>query len=300
MPRSTPTIRSKRLGLQLQAMRVAKGWNVKQAAEVLERAESSLSRIENGLQPVRARDLPFILDEYGVEDQELRAALIQLARDGAKKGWWHAYSGAIGDAYLDFISLEDGAERIRLWSPQLVPGLLQTPEYARKVIEAGRIWGREEDVDRAVKIRMERQSVLWRESPTPPRLWTVIDEGVLRRNVGRGTEADYTSDSPPTPLMLDQLRHILDVARKLPHVTVQVLPHGVGEHAGMDGPFSVMDLPGLSPIAAVTSLTSTLYVESPEAVEQHATAFDHLKSAALSQAKSLAYVARMIKEGAAK
>lgn len=280
--RNTPTVRMAWLGQELTFARVALNLTSHEAAQRIERSASTLSTWENGLAAPKGRDMPFICDRLEIHDEAKREQLIQLARDATKRGWWHEHVGRISQSYIDFISLEHAAREISVNAIALIPGLLQTEAYAREVVTASRLWSRPEDIEEVVSIRMARQSILRREND-PVRFWAVIDEGALRRVVGNGS------------IMRRQIEYIRDVAHDLPHVTVQVLPHGAGAHAGMDGPFSLLDINGLPMIACVTSLTSTLYLQS-DAVEVYTTAFNHVRGNALPARRSLDFLLDILME----
>lgn len=280
-PRKQPTVRMAWLGQELIRAREELGLTMSAAAERIDRSTGTLSTWENGHSAPKARDMPYILDRLEIADPAKREALITLARDAAKKGWWHAHVGHISEIHLDYISLEDAARRIYVHAPLLVPGLFQTEAYIREIIAAHRIWSTQEAIDRGVEIRLARQSILRRTDRDPVRVWAVVDEGALRRTVGGPA------------VMREQIRHILELATELPHVTVQVLPYDAGAHAGMEGPFSLLDIEGLPLIASVTSLTATLYPE-PETVDVYATAHEHIRTKALPSLESLRFLGEML------
>jgi len=168
-----------------------------------------------------------MLDLYGVSAQQ-GASLVQLARDSRQKGWWHAYSDTIQPQFATYIGLESAASEIRIYEVTLIPGLLQTEEYARTVIAAGTVGGDHEGTERNVALLMARQPLLTGDDP--PRLWAVLDEAALRRTVGGAG------------LMRLQLDHLLDLAR-LPNVAIQVIPFGAGAHPAMGRPFVILAFP---------------------------------------------------------
>src|SRR5712691_11866088 len=131
-----PTVRSRRVGSELRRLREAAGVTTAQAAELLSCSPAKISRVENGIVSVRVVDLRLLLDRYGDQDQEHRAYLERLARESNKRGWWQDYGDTIPPYYADFIGLETDANYIKTWEPTIVPGLLQTPEYARAVMLA--------------------------------------------------------------------------------------------------------------------------------------------------------------------
>ncbi len=210
----SPTVRRRRLALELRRLREAARLTCEEVAEHLECSTSKVSRIETGRVSVSPRDVRDMLDLYGVSAQQ-GASLVQLARDSRQKGWWHAYSDTIQPQFATYIGLESAASEIRIYEVTLIPGLLQTEEYARTVIAAGTVGGDHEGTERNVALLMARQPLLTGDDP--PRLWAVLDEAALRRTVGGAG------------LMRLQLDHLLDLAR-LPNVAIQVIPFGAGAH----------------------------------------------------------------------
>lgn len=278
-----PTVRRRQLGAELRRLREAAGLTCEEVGVRLECHGSKISRLENGRSGVRPRDLRDILDAYDVTDDRQREALLALARDSKKKGWWHTYGDVISDRYADLIALEHDASSIRVHESQLVHGLLQTEDYARAV--TGYAPGREAvgEVETYVAVRMARQRRL-RDDP-PLHLWAVLGEAVLRQQVG-GRD-----------VMRKQLHHLHETAN-LPNVDLQVLPYGAGEHAGMDGAFTILGFPEQAALDVVylENLTSGLYVEQEEEVGRYVLAFDRLRAAALSHKDSAALIAQIGKE----
>lgn len=280
-----PTVRRRQLGVELRRLRDARGLTLAAAAELLERPESSLSKIENGKQSLPVRDLPFILDQYEVSDPSQRDRLMRLARRALQKRewWWDGYRDVVLGPFADFLRLEGDATTIGVFDGLRIPGLLQTHHYAAAVVEASRAWHTKDEMARFVELRMARQNEVLNR-PDPPQLWYVIAEAVLMAGVG-GDEA-----------MARQLERLLDECEK-PNVVVQVLPLRVGAHAGMDGPFSILGFSDLDPdIVVVESLTQTLYLEEGPELDDYRKAFDHVKSAALSPLRSRAAIQKILKE----
>jgi Domain of unknown function (DUF5753) len=175
--------------------------------------------------------------------------------------------------YEVYIGLEAGAASIRNFEPIVVPGLLQTEEYARKTLRNGPGELDREDVERLVQVRMERQRILGREDR--PRLWAVLDEAVIRRLVG-GPE-----------VMREQLRHLIDCAEQ-GKTTLQVVPFGAGAHAGTTGPFVILEFPEPTDpdVVYVETLAGDIYLEASPDVDRYALAFARLLAAAPSCAVS--------------
>jgi hypothetical protein len=278
----SPTVRRRRLSSELRAHREAAKLTCEDVAEHLECSASKISRVETGRVSVSPRDVRDMLELYGVAPA-LRENLVQLARDSRQKGWWHAYSDTIEPRFATYVGLENAAAEIRTYEVNLVPGLLQTEDYARTVIAAGNLTGTQAEVERRVALRMARQPML--TSETPPQMWAVLDEAALRRTVGgRG-------------LMRLQLEHLVDLAA-LPNVAVQVIPFGAGGHPGMGKPFVILTFPERADpdVVYLEDLTSALYVEDLSQVDQYNVLFNHLRATALSFEDSASLITSITKE----
>ncbi|MGW1160071.1 helix-turn-helix domain-containing protein [Streptomyces sp. NPDC002513] len=278
-----PAVRRRKLGAELRGLRARAGLTSGQAAAQVGWHQSKVSRIETGSSGVKPGDVRLLLDTYRVEDPELRELLLVLAgsEDGdGRQNWWHAYRGVLPPAYRDFISLESQACGMLTLETSVVPGLLQTPEYARAVTQAAVGTLGDAALDALVEVRLARQEVL-RANP-PLRLSAVLDEGVLRREIG----------GPAT--MTRQLKRLLDEAR-LPHVRLQVLPFTAGAHIGVTGPFVIFSFPSRSDLDVVVldHLTSSLYLERKEDLQAYSEAFESLRIHALSPEDSLDYIAAL-------
>ncbi|MFI9804069.1 helix-turn-helix domain-containing protein [Streptomyces sp. NPDC052301] len=276
-----PAVRRRKLGAELRTLRTGAGFTSGEAARLVGWHQSKVSRIETGASGVKPADLRLLLDAYQVRDGHLRELLLMLAgsEDGdGRRGWWHAYRGVLPPTYRDFISLESQASAMRTLETTVVPGLLQTAEYARAVTRAAVKDLDEERLDALVEVRLARQDVL-RVSP-PLRLSAVLDEAVLRREVG-GPE-----------VMARQLARLREAAL-LPQVRLQVLPFAAGAHVGLTGPFVIFSFPSTSDLDVVVldQLTSSLYLERKEDLMAYSEAFDILQFHALSPEDSLDYIA---------
>ena len=176
--RRSPTIRRRRLGAELRRRREAAGVTIDGVAERLECSASKISRIETGHTSATPRDVRDMLEIYGVLGAE-SDELVQIAREARQKGWWHPYSTVLTGAY---VGLEAAAQSVRAYEQQVVPGLLQTEEYAKAMIRAARPDITADEVDRRVRVRLGRQSLLNQDDPID--LWVVLDEAVVSRPVG--------------------------------------------------------------------------------------------------------------------
>ncbi|MER5832225.1 helix-turn-helix transcriptional regulator [Streptomyces sp. NPDC002130] len=276
-----PAVRRRKLGAELRELRSWAGLTSGEAARLVGWHQSKVSRIETGTSGVKPADVRLLLDAYGVTDSQLRELLMVLAGaedSGGRHHWWHAYRGVLPPTYRDFISLESQAGAMRTLETTVVPGLLQTPEYARAVTRAA-VEGLPEDrLDTLVEVRLARQDVL-RADP-PLRLSAVLDEAVLRREVGG------------PGVMARQLERLVEAAR-LPQVRLQVLPFAAGAHIGVTGPFVIFSFSSTSDLDVVVldHLTSSLYLERKEDLQAYTEAFDALQIHALSPEDSLDFIA---------
>ncbi|MGW6735283.1 helix-turn-helix domain-containing protein [Streptomyces sp. NPDC055013] len=281
-----PAVRRRKLGAELRALRTGAGLTSGEAARLVGWHQSKVSRIETGASGVKPADVRLLLDVYGVQDARLRQLLLVLAgsdEGGGRDHWWHAYRGVLPPTYRDFISLESQASAMRTLETSVVPGLLQTPEYARAVTRAA-VGGLDDDaddrLDALVAVRLARQDVLRAEPPLE--LSAVLDEAVLHREIG-GPE-----------VMEQQLRRLVEAAR-LPQVRLQVLPFAAGEHIGITGPFVIFSFSRTSDLDVVVldHLTSSLYLERKEDLQAYTEAFNALRIHALSPEESMDYIAAL-------
>ncbi|WP_031081620.1 DUF5753 domain-containing protein [Streptomyces sp. NRRL WC-3549] len=286
---SAPTVRRRRLGAKLRALRGE--MNLEEVADKSEGVFtlSKLSRLETAKSAAKQADVTRLLDLY-VElgrdvDDELRAALTTLTKEGAQRGWWHSYRGVLTPVYEDLISLEAEATGVTTWQLGAVPGLLHTSEYARAIIGATAMSEAvEAKIDALVEVRLARQAVLSREAPLA--LWAVIGEGALRtRGVGEG-------------VMDEQLGRLLTLGKR-PNVNIQVLRSDAPLHVGQLGSFSILSFGDHADLDVVhtESLTSAVYVEQRDQVSMYREAARRLTSAAESveaSAELIAEIRRML------
>lgn len=205
----SPTVRRRELGARLRALRTDRGWTVEQVAEQLQFSPSKVSRLENGFRGVSARDIKDLCDLYGVGEEE-RQQLTELAAEGKQRGWWQSR----GLNYSTYVGLEAAAASISDFGLGVVPGLLQTADYARAVLTAVRPKLPAKDIEERLAARVERQRLL-RSDPRPV-FDALIDEAVLHRLAGS------------RKVMSAQLRHLLAITEDLDTVTIRVLPFEAG------------------------------------------------------------------------
>jgi transcriptional regulator with XRE-family HTH domain len=277
MPGTGPTIRARRLGQRLRDLRERAGLGPDEAARQLGWSRPKLVRFEIGTAVPRPADAVAMCDLYGAASDE-RALLVQLATDAGKRGWWNAY----GDVFTgSYVADEAVARHIRTWEPLLVPGLLQTEQYAWALF--GTRWPDDpEGVQRRVMARMARRTLLNR--PDAPELTAIMDEAVLRRPVG-GSAA-----------MREQLGELL---RPRANVVIQVVPFSAGEHAGLEGGFVLLDFPEDTTFPTevyAESIAGDLYPESADQVARISLAYERIAEVALAREQSAEMIRRIVEE----
>ena len=276
----SPTVRRRRLALELRRLREAAKLTCEEVAEQLECSASKISRVETGRVSVSPRDVRDMLEIYGVPEPQ-REALVQLARESRQKGWWHAYADSLQPHVATYLGMESAASEIRIYEVNLIPGLLQTEEYARAVLTAGTVSSPRSDVERQVALKMERQ----RMAMTSPQVWAVLDEAALRRQVG-GPE-----------VMRVQLEYLRELGA-LRNVRLQIIPFGGGAHPAMGRPFIILAFSeDADPdVVYLKNLTGALWVENVEEVDRYNVFFNHLQATALSFENSAALMTAVLKE----
>jgi len=282
MPRTpSPTVRGRRLRYELRRLREQAGLTRDEVARRLEWSGSKISRIETGQSRAQTGDVRDLLDIYGVTDDEAEA-LVQLAREARRRGWWTAYNDVFTGTY---VGLEAEASAMRTYEPQIIPGLLETEDYTRALIRAGLVRADPAEIERRVEARLARQEILRR--PDALAIWAVLDEPAIRRPVGGPA------------VMSAQLQHLIEVtATPNSKITLQILPLAVGSHPGLSGPFVILDFPSAEDPSVVYLETATdgLYLEETAEIERYTLMFDHLRSSALSSSESASLIARAAQE----
>ncbi|GAA2385839.1 helix-turn-helix transcriptional regulator [Streptomyces glaucosporus] len=276
-----PTVRRRRLGQELRRLREQRGMTAEEVAERLLVSQSKISRLENGRRSISQRDVRDLCRVYEVEDQRIVDSLMQMAKESRQQGWWHAF----GDIpYSVYIGLETDAASLRVYEPQVLPGLLQTQAYAEAVVTGALPEASAADIEKRVKVRMRRQERI-RDTKNPLRLWAVIDEAALRRLIG-GKQ-----------IMREQLEQLIEFSR-LPHVTVQVLPFSMGAHPGVNGQYAILEFPDAtdSTVVYLEGVTSDLYLEKAGDVQKYSVMYEHLRAQALNPEQTREFVERIAKE----
>jgi transcriptional regulator with XRE-family HTH domain len=277
--RRSPTIRRRRLGAELRRHREAAGITIDVVADRLGCSASKVSRIETGHTVAALRDVHDILDIYGV-GESVKAELVQIAREAQQKGWWHPYSTVLSGAY---VGLEAAARSIRTYEQQVVPGLLQSEEYAIAMIRAARLGDTDTEIEQRVHVRIARQSLLTQDDPIDLRV--VLDEAVLSRPVG-GDE-----------VMRDQLMRLIEAARR-PNVTIQILPFAAGPHAGMDGTFAILEFEEDedADVVFAENATGGLFLEKAEELRKYHSVFETIRATALDPEESIEMIEMLVEE----
>lgn len=278
-PSSSPTVRRRRLAAELRRIRQASKLTIEQVAETLEWSPGKVSKIENARVSVLPRDARRLLEVYGITEGSQRELLLSLARESRERGWWQQYGETVPEWFATYVGLEAEASAIAVYQAETVPGLLQTQRYADALHRAELMNAGEEEIERHVALRMERQARL--TEPDAPQLWVVLNEAVVRRVIGGRT------------VMHEQLVKLAEAANA-PNITLQVLPFSAGAHASMDSAFSIVsfDPPTDGDIVYFEHPTCSLYLEKPGDVARYRLVYEHLRAASLSLDDSRRLLAR--------
>ncbi|MFI0349552.1 helix-turn-helix domain-containing protein [Actinomadura sp. 9N407] len=270
------TARLRKIGRTLRQIREDAGHTLKYAGRLIERSDSSLSLIEKGTQQLRLRDLKHILDVYGV-GPDVHHALMTLAEQQQQSGWWEDFKHTVSPAALDHASLESSASTIDLSETSLIPGLLQTEDYARSVIRAGLIGDQLARTDRLVAYRMARQQAL--KSGHLLRLKVTIDEAALRRIRG-GRQ-----------VMRAQLGKIVEEADR-DNIKVHVLPFACEIDPSYIGSFQIISIsrPAILSVVLMDHLTGRWILEEKSDVASYHEKFTHVVNTALDETRSRALI----------
>lgn len=285
---NNPTVRRRRLGMELRKLREAMNMTAEQVAARLLVSQSKISRLENGRRSISPRDVRDLCEVYEVTDTKIVESLMQMARESRQQGWWNAY----GDIpYSVYIGFETDAASLRVFAPQVVPGLLQTRPYAEAVIRGVSPETAEENIQNRIEVRMRRQERVTGEAQRQDEtkktlgLWAVIDESALRRVVGS------------RQVMREQLEHLVEMSQ-LPHITVQLLPFGGGAHPGLNGGYSILEFPDATDTSVIylEGVTSDLYLEKPHDLQKYGLIFEHLRAQAENPDQTRQLISDIAKE----
>lgn len=277
-----PTVRSRRLAFELRRLRDESGMTYAEVAEALGWSSSKIYRIEHDRNRVIPRDVRRLLNLYEVPEGERRDAIMTLAsgKDNGE-GWWHRYGDVLPNWFQVYVSLESEAHMLQEYESELVPGLLQTEDYARAILTVDPVTETDEEIDRAVAARMARQDAVTRED-SPVQLWVVLNEAVLRRQVGGAK------------VMQGQLEHLRHMSRRS-NVAIQVVPFTAGTHPCMRNAFTLMTFSEMSDRRTVYVETqlSALYLEGRHEIELYAKRFDYLRAKAAGSEETLEWLTQV-------
>ncbi|MEU0410501.1 helix-turn-helix transcriptional regulator [Streptomyces griseorubiginosus] len=276
----SPTARRRRLSIELKKLREKSALTCAQVGESLDWSGSKVNRMETGSGRVQPSDIDALCRFYGTTD-ELREFLKSLAREAKTRGWWQVHGSGVPEWFNIYIGLEQEASTFRQYQCELIPGLMQTEAYTGELHRTGAHMSAE-DIDKAVRVRMERQAMLTR--PDSPDAWFIVNEGALRNVIGDAA------------LMREQLERVLESA-ELPSVTLQVLPFDSGT-CPATGTFTMLGFPDQEDPDLVyrDGITDAVYLEGEHHVREYTRAFDGLRAAALSPPRSIQLVKTVAKE----
>ncbi|WP_067885195.1 helix-turn-helix domain-containing protein [Nocardia vaccinii] len=264
------TMPRRQLGRRLRDLRNQARMTTRVAAQRLEWSEAKIWRIETGQTSLRGLDVEAMCKVYGASG-EAAEPLIALARETKARGWWTEYSDVIAEGFEVYLGLEEAATRLSSYENELVPGLLQTPDYARAVLTGARPDISSVEVDRRVAVRIARQAVLTRDSK-PLRLEAMITEALLWHRIGgAGVMA----------AQLDHLRRLCE----LPNIEIRVVPTDSGYHEGMDsGSFTLLEFDDTTgeltepPVVFVQNYTGTAYFDKENEITRYRQAFESIRA----------------------
>jgi transcriptional regulator with XRE-family HTH domain len=271
----SPTVRRRELGALLRKLRTEKGLTVEQAAEQLMFSMSKLSRMETGHGVATPRDIRDVCSLYEVTDKAERERMLKLAAEGKQAGWWQSYDLP----YSTYVGLEAEATAISDFQSSVVPGLLQTADYARAGHEGAMPRLSPKEIERRIEAKLTRQALL--EQDDPPDFSAVLDEAVLHRMVGGPA------------VMSAQLGRLIEAANR-PKVTIQVIPFTLGAHPGVESNFNILEMPSPTPgVVFVEGLVGSIYLERSEELTRYRQIYERLQAISLSPKDTIALIAEI-------
>lgn len=279
---TNPTIRRRRLGAELRRLREAAGMSAGEAARHLECSASKISRLETGRVPARHRDVRDLLAVYRVADEVTRATLLDLVGQSHEQGWWQSYNDVLPDWLRTYIGLEGDASAIHSYESVLIPGVLQTEEYARALIRASDRGASPVEVERMVELRLERQKRLERDDR--PEMSLVLDEAALRRPVGGNA------------VLRAQLERLVEASER-PGLWVQMMPFEAGGYPAQGFPFTIFNFSHQldTPVVYVEGLSGATYLEKAHEVARYKVAFDYMRARALDREDWVVAIKQIVK-----
>ncbi len=278
---ATPTIQRRRLGKALKSARDHAGKTQEEAAAVIDAAASKISRLELGQSGLKLTDLALLLDFYGVTGEQTEW-MRDLARSGRQRGRWTGFRNVVPDWFRAYVDLETDASEIRWYQPEVVPGILQTEAYIHAMNATAHPRVTDDEVNRHVKVRLERQASLDQPDTT---LNFILSESALRRNIGDAT------------IMHQQLVHLAELAER-PNVELQVLPFDAQTFGAAWIGFTILrfDHDATSDVVYLEGYTDADYVDSPDEVQAYTALWNRLSAAALGQVESQRLIIRLADE----
>jgi transcriptional regulator with XRE-family HTH domain len=283
----TPMVHRRRLRTELVNAREHAGLTQEQVAEAMDWSPSKVARIEGGEVRISTNDLKALLPLYHINDTAHTGRLIALARAAKQNSWWNVYKDILPKQFGDFIDYEAAASVVSSFQSLVVPGLLQTRDYARIVLQQHNSIPAPDPPDKLTKlveVRMKRQELLDRTSP--PKLELVLDEAVIHRVIG------------DSELMRRQVHYLIEAAARSP-VTLQILPFAAGVWPGMDRSFSILEFTD-RPDDRIVYLESTKGGVNRQDISEDSLfyrhAFDRLREMAFDSVESIAYLRKVADE----
>jgi transcriptional regulator with XRE-family HTH domain len=278
-----PTALRIALGGRLRRLREACGITREVAGEAIRASSSKISRLELGRVASKERDVADLITLYGVTDGEERETLLALVRQANGPGWWREYGDVVPNWFETYLGLEQAASVIRAYEPQLVPGLLQTKDYARAVMLLRHLRMSYGEIERRVALRMARQRFL--SQPGAPDLWVALDEAALRRPLGN------------QKIQRAQLLHLIEMAQR-PNIVLQILPFDAGGHVATGGPFTILRFsePDLPDVVYLEHLTNAVYLDKNRDTVEYLEIMDNLCIQAESPSDTVSLLQRIINE----
>lgn len=264
------TVPRRQLGRELRKAREQAKMTVEAASAALEWSRPKLWRIEKGTIGMRTLDVKNMCELYGVPEKT-KEALLALAPETKRETWYHAYTTDMPRWFTPYVGLETAAERIDQYSVELVPGLLQTPEYARTVLATAPNGGAF-DIEQMIAVRLGRQHRLTDQGLA---LDVILNEAIVRRPVGGAA------------VTADQLAHLVKMS-ELDSISIRVLQFSAGVHAAMLGGFLILSFPQSSEPQTVyqDGTNGAIYHEKPHEVEPYRKQFQDLERLALDRRRS--------------
>ena len=268
------------LGAQLRRLREAAEISRADAGYAIRSSDSKVSRLELGRVAFKERDVSDLLTLYGITDAGERESFLEMVKQANEPGWWRRYSDVMPGWFQDFVGLEESASRIQAYELQFVPGLLQTEAYARSIATRGRPGYANEDGERRIALRMQRQKILTGVHATT--LWVMLDESVLHRPIGGRV------------VMREQIERLLELA-KLPNITIQVVPYHLSGYAA-EGSFTLLRFaePELPDVVYVEHLSGALYLDRQDEIELYGRAIDRLTVDAVTPEESRQVMSKVL------